>query len=240
MNKLNYKNSFPSIIEKNSLLDYNRKKIISSRSLKNTIFPKNIIKNKKEISNFSTSSIKDNDNSCRNRTLSLIKVSHKKHLINDNKLNDYSDNNNNIRLKKYHFEDFKYSKHFGNIDKCPICQAQNMKNRFFEKSIGIQNNNFIKNNNLTPTRRVFNLKKKKIIKHVPLKSRNGFNIKSINLNEFQKAKLEYLKYGNGGNLFSNYDNNNTIKIKREKEKEKDNSISTYSDKYSAIFQYFKP
>lgn len=73
-------------------------------------------------------------------------------------------------------------------------------------------------------------KKKRVIKHIPLKSRNDIDIKSIDLNEFEKAKLEFMKFGNGG-LFSN----------NKKEKENDaHSNSTYSDKYSAILQYFKP
>ena len=211
----------------------NRKKIKSSKIIKKSILPSKLINNnKKDNSNNSISSIKDNDYSGRNRTLSMIRIPKNKNGTIFSIQNDMNNNNNELNNNnhKYHFEDFKYSKHFGNIDKCPICQAQKIKNKLLERNHGVHSN-FIREMNLTPIKKMFEIKKKKrVIKHIPLKSRNDIDIKSIDLNEFEKAKLEFMKFGNGG-LFSN----------NKKEKENDaHSNSTYSDKYSAILQYFKP
>ena len=82
--------------------------------------------------------------------------------------NDINNNNNEVNNNnelnnynhKYHFEDFKYSKHFGNIDKCPICQAQKIKNKLLERNHGVHSN-FIREMNLTPIKKMFEIKKKK-------------------------------------------------------------------------------
>ena len=245
MNNLNYQNFFSSKTSRKSNIEMykkidNRKKLNSSRSINSIIVPKNIINPKKETSNFSISSIKDNDYSNGNRTLSLIKVPYKNPINNDNLLNEHLDNNNNNHLvnneKKYHFEDFKFSKHYGNVDKCPICQAQKMKNTFYEKSIGFQNDHFfINKTNSSSVKSIFNFKKKKDIKQFPRK-KNEFDKRRINLNENQRTELEYFKLKNGENLFNKFENPYS---KREKEKEKDNSISL-CDKYTAILHYFNP
>jgi hypothetical protein len=243
MNNLNYQNFFSSKTSRKSNIEMykkidNRKKLNSSRSINSIIVPKNIINHKKETSNFSISSIKDNDYSNGNRTLSLIKVPYKNPINNDNLLNDHLDHNNNNRLvnneKKYHFEDFKFSKHYGNVDKCPICQAQKMKNTFYEKSIGFQNDHFfINKTNSSSVKSILNFKKKKEIKQFPRK-KNEFDKRRINLNENQRTELEYFKLKNGENLFNKFDNPYS-----KREKEKDNSISL-CDKYTAILHYFNP
>ena len=187
----------------------------SSRSLKNCVLKK--INNKNDI-NLNNSFKDNNDDSSRYRTFNLNKKKKNKIL--------FSANENN--LENNHIEEHKYIKHFGNIDKCPICQAFNKKNPLYPN---LNNISLIRNNYLTPQKGVFTFKKKKISKkHFPLKSRNEEN-GNINLNEFEKAKLDSMKF-NYGYHFHNINNNSNQKDVL--------SNNTYNDKYSAIIKYFNP